>query len=206
MTAPRVACLVLAAGRSTRMAPHNKLLLRDGDGVAMVARVAAACAASRAAHVVVVTGHQAGEVVRAVGAGAAHFAHAPDHADGLSASLAAGIRALPPWVDGVVVCLGDMPLVDAATIDRVIDAFAPESGKTIVVPTWQGGRGNPVLWGRALFGQLCSLSGDAGARRLLPIHADRVVTVDADGPGVLTDFDMPSALAGFWHPPVGQHA
>ncbi len=211
MTAPiaarsRIAALVLAAGRSSRMAPHNKLLLRNGEGQAMVARVVAACTASRVARIVVVTGHQAAQVTHAVGAGAEHgvfVTYAADFALGLSASLKAGILALPPWIDGALVCLGDMPLVGAAMIDRLIAGFDPARGRTIVVPTWEGQRGNPVLWGRTMFERLCSLSGDAGAKRLLPLHQKLVAEVDANGPGVLTDYDSPGVLAGGWHAPPG---
>ena len=213
MTAPaangaksRVAALVLAAGRSTRMAPHNKLLLQDASGCAMVARVVAACAASRVAHTVVVTDYQADRVRRAVHPlDRVTFADAPDYAAGLSASLRAGLRALQGRTDGVIVCLGDMPLVNARMIDRMIAAFAPACGRMIVVPVWQGRRGNPVLWGGALFDEMCSVSGDAGARGLLAHHAGMITTVDADGPGVLTDYDTPESLSGTWHAAAARH-
>lgn len=195
---PRVAALVMAAGRSTRMAPRNKLLLQDGCGRAMVARVVQACCASRAAQVLVVTGHEPGLVERAVRAGEVRadigFAHAADHADGLSASLRAGIAAIRADVDAAMVCLGDMPLVTTTLLDTLIAAWAPARGHRVVVPVWQGRRGNPVLWGRCFFAEMQALSGDGGARPLLRLHAGVVAEVAADGPGVLTDFDTPDSL------------
>ena len=88
-------------------------------------------------------------------------------------------------------------------IDRIIAAFAPEHGADIVVPVWQGRRGNPVLWGRALFGALCSLHGDGGGRGLLASHGDRATAVEAEGPGVLTDYDAPACLPASWQAAAG---
>ncbi len=193
--APRIACVVLAAGLSTRMAPRNKLLVRDPDGVAMVARVAQACSASRAERLVVVTGHQSAlveDAVRRAGVEAV-FVHATDYASGMSASLRAGVAALPGGVDGALICLGDMPLVDATLIDRLIAAFAPQDGRGVVVPCWAGRRGNPVLWDRRFFAEIGALSGDAGARSLITRHCGCVAEVAA-GPGALVDFDTEAAL------------
>jgi molybdenum cofactor cytidylyltransferase len=75
----------------------------------------------------------------------------PDYADGLSTSLKRGLAALPADIDGVVVCLGDMPLIAGRDLDRLIAAFNPLEGRAIVVPTRRGKRGNPVLWSRQFF-------------------------------------------------------
>jgi molybdenum cofactor cytidylyltransferase len=190
-----VAALVLAAGRSTRMAPRNKLLLRDPTGLPMVARVVLACLRSRVRSVIVVTGSHHDSVEQAVRevAADATFVHAEDHASGLSASLRRGIAAVPAWADAAIVCLGDMPLVDAPLIDRIISAYAPRRGRCVVVPTWQGRRGNPVLWDRRFFAEMADLSGDQGARSLLERHASSVAEVAADDASVLTDFDTVAA-------------
>ena len=68
--------------------------------------------------------------------------------DGLSTSLKAGVVALPDDVDGALVLLADMPRVDATLIDKLIGAFDPARGALVVVPTFEGKRGNPVLWSR----------------------------------------------------------
>ena len=61
---------------------------------------------------------------------------------------------MPAEADGAIVCLGDMPQVDAALIDRLIAAFDPEKGALVVVPTIAGKRGNPVVWSRRFFAEL----------------------------------------------------
>jgi molybdenum cofactor cytidylyltransferase len=124
---------------------------------------------------------------------------APDYESGLSASLRAGLAALPAEADAVLVCLGDMPLVTQDLIDRLLDAYDADEGSLIVVPTHQGKRGNPVLWDRRFFADMAALAGDTGARALLLRHAEHVVEVEWDTDAVLVDFDTPDALtpAGF---------
>ena len=190
----RVAALVLAAGRSRRMAPLNKLLVPGDDGVPMVARVVDNALASHARPVVVVTGHERERVEAALAGRPVLFAHAEDYAEGLSASLKAGLAAMPPGLDGVVVCLGDMPLVAGPMIDRLIAAFDPEEGRAIAMPTFRGKQGNPMLWSMEFLPEMMAITGDVGARHLVGKHADRVVDVEVADDAVLKDFDTADAL------------
>src|SRR5205814_5185404 len=123
----RIAGLILAAGRSTRMGGPNKLL-EEINGKALVRHVAEHVLASRAKPVIVVTGHQRERVERALAGLPVAFVHNPDFAEGLSTSLKAGIQAVPGDADGVIVTLGDMPQVTPKLIDRLIAAFDPERG------------------------------------------------------------------------------
>ena len=188
---PRIAALVLAAGQSRRMGPENKLLA-EMDGAAMLQRALEAARASQAAALLVVTGHERERIEAAV---AAPTVHNPDYAEGLSTSLRAGIAALPEDIDGAVVLLGDMPFVSAAHIDRLIAAFNPLEGRSICVPTFNGKRGNPVLWGRELFAQMGGVSGDVGAKHLIGANGGLLVEVPMPDAGVLRDIDTPASLA-----------
>lgn len=190
----RVAALVLAAGRSRRMAPLNKLLVADDKGVPMVARVVDNVLASHARPVVVVTGYEHERVEAALSGKPVVFVHAPDYAEGLSASLKAGLAAVPPEAEGVVICLGDMPLVAGAMIDRMIALFDPEEGRAIVQPTFRGKQGNPMLWSREFIPEMMAITGDVGARHLVGKHADRVAEVEMADDAVLRDFDTTDAL------------
>jgi molybdenum cofactor cytidylyltransferase len=191
---PKIAAVVLAAGRSSRMGAANKLLT-DVDGVPMVRRAVEAATASRARPVIVVTGNEQGKVQAALRGCKATFVHNPRFSEGMSTSLQAGLAALPANVDGALVCLGDMPLVAAATIDRLIAAFNPLEGRAICVPTWNGKRGNPVLWDRRFFAAMTDLAGDVGAKHLIGEHAELVAEVAMSDDAVLTDIDTPEALA-----------
>jgi molybdenum cofactor cytidylyltransferase len=189
-----VAALVLAAGRSTRMGGPNKLLAELG-GKPLVRIAAEAALASQARPVVVVTGHQRERVEAALEGLPVRFVHNPDFANGLSTSLKAGINALPDDIGGAVVCLGDMPQVSGALIDRLAQALDPETGALIAVPTFEGKRGNPVLWSRRFFPELAALEGDVGARHLIGTYRDAVVEVPVTGQGAFFDIDTPEALA-----------
>ena len=192
----RVAAVVLAAGRSSRMAPRNKLLIPGPGGHAMVARVVDAVLSSAARPVLVVLGHQACEVERALVGRPVRFVHAADYGKGLSASLRAGIFALPAEASAALVCLGDMPLVTARMLDRLIEAYDPDEGRTIVLPTFQGRPGNPMLWDRGWFADIVVLTGDTGARALLATRAEHAVEVEIGEDAVLRDFDTPDSLEG----------
>lgn len=191
---PRIGCILLAAGRSTRMGPRNKLL-EDVGGSKMVRRVAEAILASRARPIIAVTGHMADGVGAALSGLDLQRVHNPDYAQGLSTSLKAGLAALPTGLDGVIVALGDMPGIRPDHIDRMISAFAPKEGRSIIVPVHGGKRGNPVLWGAEFLAEMRQASGDTGAKHLIGANAEKVVELDLGTDAVLIDIDTPEALA-----------
>jgi len=189
----KVAGLVLAAGRSTRMGGPNKLL-EEINGRPLVRIATEQVLASHARPVIVVTGHQRERVERALQGLPVKFVHNPDFAEGLSTSVKAGIKVVPAEADGAVVTLGDMPQVSAKLIDRLIAAFDPERGALVVVPTLAGKRGNPVLWARRFFADLMALDGDVGARHLIGAYPEAVTEVAVEDAAALTDVDTPEAL------------
>lgn len=189
----RVAAVVLAAGRSSRMGGPNKLLAEVG-GRPLVRIAVEEALASAARPVIVVTGHQRERVEAALAGLDVSFVHNPNFAEGLSASLKAGTAAVPPEGDGAIICLGDMPQVDAPLIDRLLTAFDPERGILIVVPTVDGRRGNPVVLSRRFFRELAALTGDVGARGLIAAHPEAVAEVAVSDGTAFTDVDTPDAL------------
>jgi len=189
-----VAAIILAAGRSTRMGGPNKLLAELG-GKPLVRIVTEQALASKAQGVIVVTGHQAEQVEKALQGLNVKFVRNPDFAQGLASSVKAGVAAVPGDADGAVICLGDMPLIDAHLIDRLIEAFAPDRGNLIAVPVSDNRRGNPVLWSRRFFKELMTLDGDIGARHLIARHGEAVAEVPVEGHGAFLDIDTPQALA-----------
>jgi molybdenum cofactor cytidylyltransferase len=189
-----IAAVILAAGRSTRMGGHNKLLA-ELQGKPLVRVVVEQVLASKVSSVTVVTGHQAAEVERALRGLNVTFVYNPDFPTGLASSLKAGIGVVPKEAGGALICLGDMPLIDAHLLDRLIAAFAPDRGMLIAVPISDGSRGNPVLWSRRFFGELMSLEGDIGARNLIAQHTEVVAEVAVEDQGAFLDIDTPQALA-----------
>jgi molybdenum cofactor cytidylyltransferase len=160
----------------------------------MVVRVAQRLLASRARPIVAVLGNQADAVDAALGKLPVERVRNPDFAAGLSTSLKRGIAGLPADLDGVIVCLGDMPLISGRHLDRLLAAFNPLEGRAIVVPTRRGKRGNPVLWSSRFFPEMADLAGDVGAKHLIGEHAELVAEVEMDDDAVLVDIDTPEAL------------
>lgn len=185
----RVAGIVLAAGTSSRFGPGNKLLTQY-RGRAMVRSVVEAALASELDPVVVVTGHDAGDVEKALNGLDVVFVRNADFETGQASSLKTGIATVPHACSGAMVLLGDMPDVSAEIINQLLDAFTDETG--IVVPRHDGVRGNPVVLGRGNFAEVQKTAGDKGARGLLNGANVRLIDVGSDA--VLRDFDTPDSL------------
>jgi len=193
-TKKNVAAVVLAAGRSSRMEGRNKLLEEFKDKPLVRSAVEAALG-SHASPVIVVTGKDADAIRQALRGLDVRFVHNAEYAEGLSSSLKAGIRSVPEASAGAIICLGDMPKVSSALIDRLISGFAPERGAMIVAPVKDGQRGNPVLWARRFFPELMKLEGDMGARKLANFYDEGLREIEVADDGAFADIDTPEALA-----------
>lgn len=186
LTFSQTAAVILAAGTSSRMGQgRNKLLLPLG-GKPVLAHVLEAALASRAHPVILVLGHQAPEV-RAqlqtyLSVPELLLLENPDFALGQSTSMQAGLRnllALPEAQrpQGVLFLLGDQPLITPDLLDALIDLRA-RSGKRIILPLYNGQRGNPVSFSLDLAPELLQVSGDEGGRGLLKRHPNEIATLE----------------------------
>ncbi len=195
---PRVTAILLAAGAGRRMRGADKLLELLPDGRPALRAAAEAAAASQADRLVVVLPPGA-EARRAALAGTgAEIVEAADWADGMAASLRAGVAAVGEAAEAVVVMLADMPEVGPASIDRLVAAFDPAEGREICrAVAADGTPGHPVLFGRRFFESLAGLRGDRGARDLLVEAAEFVVDVPTPGQGAAIDLDTPEDWAAW---------
>ena len=188
-----VSAIILAAGRSTRMGPVNKLTA-DYRGRPLVRYAVDAALASKVAEVVVVTGHEAMDLRDTLAGLDLRFVANPDFADGLASSVKAGIAAVDPHSAGAIILLGDMPDVGPGVINALIDAFVAADGRKICQPRYDGQPGNPLLWPRAVFPEFAELSGDVGAKPLLARHKADLLRVDVATGGIHMDIDTPEDL------------
>ena len=194
------AAIVLAAGAGSRFGGGK--LLAPWRGRPLVGGAVAAALETGADPVLVVTGSDAARVGEACLAAAQRrnagerlgLVHAEDHAEGMGASLRAGIRALPPGLRGVFVFLGDMPDIPGDVASRLIAAL--EAGAPAAAPFHDGRRGHPVLFSAQLFPQLARASGDSGAREALAALGGDLARIPSASPGVLFDVDRPEDLSG----------
>ena len=191
--AANVSALVLAAGRSTRMGPVNKLLAPFGGRV-MVRAVVEQLEGSCVRPIVVVTGHEADRIGEALAGTGVRLVHNPAYREGLSGSIRAGLTALPESAEAAIICLGDMPLIASRHVEKLVAAFDPAEGREICVPVFEGKRGNPVLFARRFFEEMAAIRGDVGARHLIGEYEEYVCEVAMDDRAVLVDVDSPQAL------------
>lgn len=200
MTTIRVAGVLLAAGQATRFrhatgagGPATKLVATY-QGKALVRHVAEAGLAAGLVPLVVVTGHAREAVSAALDDLPLVFVHNADFATGMASSLKVGLAQVPPEAAGVLVLLGDMPLVSSDLIAKLVEAFADHPQAVAVLPVHEGVRGNPVLLSRAVFADIMQLDGDAGARQVLRGRDADVIEVPVDQRAARLDVDTPAEL------------
>lgn len=189
-----VAAVLLAAGLSRRFGSNKLLHLIDGRP--MLRRVAENLVAALLPQdeVVVVLGHQA-EAVRAALDGLPVRCIVNEHyADGMGASIAAGVSGIGDKAAGVMIMLGDMPWIGAGQIRVLRAAFDRAAADAVVLPVHQGRRGHPVIFSRRWFPALCALRGDRGARSVLEAAGNDVIEVAMPDDGILRDLDQPDAV------------
>jgi molybdenum cofactor cytidylyltransferase len=189
--------IVLAGGAGVRFGGGK--LTAPWRGGALIDGALAAAFAAPVRSVTVITGadDKVAAAARAFAerlgdAGRLKLVHCPDHAEGMGATLRAGIASLPPDTAGAFVFLGDMPLIPHAVLPAL--AAAVVAGAPAAAPSFDGQRGHPVLFSAERLPQLRNLTGDQGARDVLRALGARLVLVDTPDPGVLVDIDRPQDL------------
>ena len=176
--------IILASGFSRRM--QTEKLLLDVDGTPMVERVIQAASASQLNEVVLVYQHE--DIKRAGDKYHAKTVFNERADEGQSTSIKTGIKAASLETDGFMFLVGDQPFLNAETINTLIDAFNREH-HSIIVPVYNGKRGNPVIFPATLKDDLLALTGDRGGRVLIETMAERVKLVTIEDERLGTDVD-----------------
>ncbi len=174
----RIAAAILAAGTSSRLGTPKQLL--DLDGRPVLAHTLDAVRRAGLEPVLLVLGHQRDEIERQLDLSNLTVVDNPDYATGQSSSVRAALRDLPDAIDAIVFVLADQPLVEPSVIEALASARR-ESRAPIVQPQYAEGRGNPVLIGCELFGELREISGDMGARPVIERHREDIQLVNVTG-------------------------
>lgn len=193
-----VAAIVLAAGESSRMGRPKPLLPLNGS--TFLGHLLEEIRASRVSRTLVVLGHHPELVLAAMPEIASAAIVNDQYQLGQLSSLHAGLRELGDEPDAVLMCLADHPFVTRQVLDSIIVAHE-RTHRTIVVPTYGGGRGHPTLFARPLYPELLDAPLDQGARVVVRAHAREVLELVVDEPGVLADVDTPEQYEqwlGYW--------
>lgn len=188
---PYISAILLAAGASRRMGSFNKLLLPFG-GQTVVETVADHLLLSLAREVIVVTGYEAEHVGGFLRKRPLLIVHNPDFDKGMTSSIQAGIRAAQPHTQGFLIALGDMPLIRPDEYNHIIAAFAEacqQSTDAIVIPEFEGRRGNPALFSASLREALLTHADPEGCKGVIQKYAKSAFTCTMHSPNVTRDMD-----------------
>jgi molybdenum cofactor cytidylyltransferase len=184
-----VSAVVLAAGLSTRMG-RNKLLLNFKDKP-LIARLVDTLLASKIDEVIVVLGHEIEKVRAELQGKPVRLVHNPDYREGLSTSVRTGVDAVSPDADGIMICLADQPLLEPADVNQIVAAFADAKkvNKSIVVPFFEGERGNPVILDASLRVAILGIVGDVGCKGVIKRYPEKVYALEMENDHVVRDVD-----------------
>jgi molybdenum cofactor cytidylyltransferase len=187
-----VAAIILAAGKSTRMG-EAKQLLRLGDST-VLGQTIENVRRSRVDEIVLVLGSSAEAIRRQLPISLLEGLKVvinPAYAQGMATSLRAGLSALDAQVDAALIVLADQPFVRPQTLSQIAQlAHQHRSSRAqIVIPSYQGVRGNPVLLDRSVFAEVMALQGDVGCRAIFSSHTERTLMLEVEDEGILLDID-----------------
>lgn len=182
---------LLAAGEGTRFGAASNKLLAEVEGAPIVRRAATTLTDTAVESALAVLGHQAEEVAEALDGLPLQTTVNPQYKQGQATSV---VRAVS-WAErqdanALLIALGDMPWVQTDTCEQLLEGW--REGHDVVVPTYDGQRGNPVVFDERLFAELGAVAGDSGGRQLFAKHDVHRLAVD--DPGVLRDIDRPEDL------------
>lgn len=193
--------LIPAAGFSRRMRGADKLL-EPVDGVALLTRQARAALAT-GARVIVTLPPEPGPRDAALAGLALTRIRVADAAEGMAASIRAGVAALEPGTRALMILLADLPEIEAADLAGLLTAQTETPGAILRAASEDGQPGHPVVFPPDLFAELAQVTGDEGARRVVAAHRDRLRDLHLPGARAITDLDTPEDWAA-WRARTGR--
>jgi molybdenum cofactor cytidylyltransferase len=186
-----IAAIVLSAGESSRMGSPKALLGIDGE--TFIEAIVSSLKETRVGKILVVLGHNAEQLRPKVESLGVTVVVNPDYKKGQLSSLIAAVRSLETGtagVEAILIHLVDHPCVNPSVVNEMIDRFYA-SKKLIIIPTYKGKRGHPVLLSNRLFPELLSAPVDQGAKVVVRGHPEDTLELATEDEGVIIDIDTP---------------
>tara|TARA_B100001248_G_scaffold234776_1_gene197085 strand:+ start:518 stop:1102 length:585 start_codon:yes stop_codon:yes gene_type:complete len=190
-----ISAIILAAGESKRMTLGNKLLLRKNN-VPLIKITFENIKASKVDNISIVLGKNIESVKNIISDKNVKFLKNNDYQNGISTSIKKGIENLNPASRGVLICLGDMPLIKTDTYNEIIDAFYKSNNQSII-PYFKKKRGNPILFSQLHFKELISITGDNGAKYFINEKKNEFLSISVSDEGILFDIDNKKQFKSF---------
>lgn len=201
-----VVAVVLAAGESRRMG-QLKALLPFGPHT-VIEHVLAPLLQADLAGVAVVLGHRAAEIAAVIQPLPVHLVQNPDYRHGMTTSVQAALRDITPVPDAYLLALVDQPHVSLPLLQHLLSVSAT-SPKGLIIPTFDGKRGHPIVVSARYRAEILALGPDQGLNLVTRGHPDDTLEVPVDNADILRDMDYPEdyvAALQRWHAQQESHA
>ncbi len=187
-----VTLIVLAAGKSIRMGDKNKLLL-PLKGKPLLEYILERLKPVPVFEKLVVINPADKRIRSLIDPHFYRLVLNPDYEEGIASSIRYGVWASKDTAQGYLFYLADMPLISLQTIHELLMKFDSMHPRRILIPSFKGKRGNPVLVGRAYRRHLLTLQGDKGARQIFKEAQEHIQEIQVGDPAILWDIDTESA-------------
>lgn len=191
-----IAAVVLAAGSSQRMGESNKLHLPI-NGVPLLLHSLGIYLSAAIDDMVVVLGHEQEKTQTMIEGLPLRSVYNPHHLSGQMTSVHCGLAALELKYDGIIIALGDQPALTIADINTLIDAYRNREDAEVIVPIYQGQRGNPIIISAQTRTDILAGTRNLGCRKFIDNNPELVKKVEMRNPGVITDLDTPQQYENY---------
>tara|TARA_Y100000590_G_scaffold279722_1_gene314200 strand:+ start:2015 stop:2590 length:576 start_codon:yes stop_codon:yes gene_type:complete len=181
-----ISAILLAAGQSKRMNGENKLT-KEIQGIPLIKHSVKNILASSIDELIIVLGYQKEIIEKLIDKQKKiRFVFNKDFESGMASSIKTGLNHLSKDTEAFFICLGDMPMVDSYIYNQLIKS---KDTKEIIVPTYKGQQGNPVLFNISMREKIMNINGDAGAKKLLKLEKDKILNAEIKDQGLAQDFN-----------------
>ena len=181
-----ISAILLAAGQSKRMDGENKLT-KEIQGVPLIKHSVKNILASSIDELIIILGYQKEIIEKLIDkSGKIKFIFNKDFESGMASSIKTGLNNLSEKTESFFICLGDMPMVGHDIYNQLIKSKA---NKEIIVPTYKGQQGNPVLFDKSIKEKIMNITGDFGAKKILKLNKDQILNLEINDQSITKGFD-----------------
>ena len=181
-----ISAILLAAGQSKRMNGENKLA-KEIQGIPLIKLSVKNILASSINELIIVLGHQKEIIEKLIDKNEKiKFIFNKDFESGMASSIKTGLDNLSKKTESFFICLGDMPMVSHDIYDQLIKS---KDNKEIIVPTYKGQQGNPVLFNKSMKEKIMDITGDSGAKKILELNKDKILNLEINDQSIAKGFN-----------------
>jgi len=181
-----ISAILLAAGQSKRMDGENKLT-KEIKGIPLIKLSVKNILASSVDELIIVLGYQKEIIEKLIDKNEKiKFIFNKNFESGMASSIKTGLNHLSENTKAFFICLGDMPMVNSNIYNQLIKS---RNQKNIIVPTYNGQQGNPVLFDKSMKEKVIDISGDIGAKKILELNKDKILNLEINDQSIIKGFD-----------------